>query len=84
MIATIRSPSPHESDRIFRCAALPSGLNIDRRSLAGRDIATAPTTAIDSEAVLVRLMAVLAHSSSDRLSSERQVGANIETAAQAA
>jgi hypothetical protein len=81
LIATIRSPNPRESDRTFRYAALSSGLDIVRKSLGKHEIATVQTTAIDSEAGLIRLTTVLAHSSGEWLSSEWPVCALSETAA---
>src|SRR4030081_2474212 len=70
LVATIRSPFPRESDRIFRYAPLSSGLDIVRKSLGRHEIATGQTTEIDKEASLVRLTTVLAHSSGEWLSSE--------------
>src|SRR3984893_1193360 len=70
LVATIRSPFPRESDRIFRYAPLSSGLAIVRKSLGRHEIATVQTTEIDKEASLVRLTTVLAHSSGEWLSSE--------------
>jgi hypothetical protein len=70
LVATIRSPFPRESDRIFRYAPLSSGLDIVRKSLGRHEIATVQTTEIDKEASLVRLTTVLAHSSGEWLSSE--------------
>jgi hypothetical protein len=80
LIATIRSPNPRENDRTFRYAALSSGLDIVRKSLGAHEIATVQTTAIDSEAGLIRLTTVLAHSSGEWLSSEWPVCAISETA----
>jgi hypothetical protein len=70
LVATIRSPFPRESDRIFRYAPLSSGLEIVRKSLGRHEIATVQTTAIDKDAGLVRLTTVLAHSSGEWLSSD--------------
>jgi len=72
-VATIRSPFPRESDRIFRYAPLSSGLEIVRKSLGRHEIATVQTTEIDKDAGLVRLTTVLAHSSGEWLSSDRPV-----------
>src|SRR5678815_2116244 len=63
LTATIRSPFPREEDRTFRYASLSSGLDIIRKSLGRQEIATVQTTAIDTEAGLIRLTTVLAHSS---------------------
>jgi ERF superfamily len=68
LVATIRSPFPRGSDRIFRYAPLSSGLEIVRKSLGRHEIATVQTTEIDKEAGLVRLTTVLAHSSGEWLS----------------
>src|SRR5215210_6399811 len=65
LTATIRSPFPREEDRRFRYASLSSGLEIVRKSLGRQEIATVQTTAIDTEAGLVGLTTVLAHSSGE-------------------
>jgi hypothetical protein len=41
---------PREADRVFRYAALSSGLDIVRKVLGRHEIATVQTTAIDGEA----------------------------------
>ena len=63
LVATIRSPFPREADRTFRYAPLSSGLDIVRKSLGRHEIATIQATGIDTEAGLLRLTTVLAHSS---------------------
>src|SRR5690348_9810440 len=70
LVATIRSPFPREADRSFRYAPLSSGLDLVRKSLGRHDIATIQATDIDKEAGLIRLTAVLAHSSGEWISSE--------------
>jgi hypothetical protein len=70
LVATIRSPFPREPDRTFRYAPLSSGLDIIRKSLGRHEIATIQATAIDTEAGLLRLTTVLAHSSGEWISSE--------------
>jgi len=70
IIATIRSPFPREGDRTFRYAPLSSGLDIVRKGLGRREIATIQTTTIDKDAGLLRLTTVLAHSSGEWISSE--------------
>jgi hypothetical protein len=70
LVATIRSPFPREPDRTFRYAPLSSGLDIVRKSLGRHEIATIQATAIDTEAGLLRLTTVLAHSSGEWISSE--------------
>src|ERR1700691_3318498 len=70
LTATIRASHPRESDQTFRYAALSTGLDIVRKSLGGHESATVQTTAIDREAGLVRLTAVLAHSSGEWMASE--------------
>ena len=63
LTATIRSPYPREADRVFRYAALSSGLDIVRKVLGRHEIATVQTTAIDAEAGWIRLTTMLAHAS---------------------
>jgi hypothetical protein len=81
LVATIRASHQWENDQTFRYAALSSGLDIVRKALGGREIATVQTTAIDKEAGLIRLTTTLAHSSGEWLSSEWPVCAITETAA---
>src|SRR6478735_8580783 len=81
LTATIRSPFPREADRTFRYASLSSGLEIVRRALGKHEIATVQTTTIDTEAGLVRLTTVLAHSSGEWVSSDWPVCPVGETAA---
>jgi hypothetical protein len=81
LTATIRSPFPREADRSFRYASLSSGLDIVRKSLGRHEIATVQTTAIDTEAGLIRLTTVLAHSSGEWVSSDWPVCPVAETAA---
>ena len=81
LTATIRSPFPRETDRTFRYASLASGLDIVRKALGRHEIATVQTTAIDTEAGLVRLTTVLAHSSGEWVSSDWPVCLVGETAA---
>src|SRR5229473_3554905 len=70
LTATIRSPFPREADRTFRYAPLSSGLDIVRKSLGRHEIAMIQATGIDTEAGLLRLTTVLAHSSGEWISSE--------------
>src|SRR6266480_1206201 len=70
LAATIRSPFPREADRTFRYAPLSSGLDIIRKSLGRHEIATIQATAVDTQAGLLRLTTVLAHSSGEWISSE--------------
>ena len=81
LTATIRAMNPRDHDQTFRYAALSSGLDIVRKVLGGHEIATVQTTAIDKEAVLIRLTTTLAHSSGEWLSSEWPVCPIAETAA---
>src|SRR6478672_7811388 len=81
LTATIRSPFPREADRTFRYASLSSGLEIVRKALGKHEIATVQTTAIDTEAGLVRLTTVLAHSSGEWVSSDWPVCPVGDTAA---
>src|SRR5436190_21896071 len=70
LTGTIAAPGPRGGDRTFRYAPLSSGLEIVRKSLGRQEIAAVQTTAIDTEAGLVRLNTVLAHSSGEWTSSE--------------
>lgn len=81
LTATIRSPFPREEDRTFRYASLSNGLDIVRKALGQHEIATVQTTAIDSEAGLIRLTTVLAHASGEWISSDWPVCAVTETTA---
>jgi hypothetical protein len=81
LVATIRASGPRETDQTFRYAALSSGLDIVRKALGGHEIATVQTTAIDTEAGLIRLTTTLAHASGEWLSSEWPVCPIAETAA---
>ena len=81
LIATIRASNPRDQDQTFRYAALSSGLDLVRKALGGQEIATVQTTAIDTEAGLIRLTTTLAHSSGEWLSSEWPVCPIAETAA---
>jgi hypothetical protein len=81
LTATIHSPFPRETDRTFRYASLATGLDIVRKALGKHEIATVQTTAIDTEAGLIRLTTVLAHSSGEWVSSDWPVCPVGETAA---
>ena len=81
LVATIRSPFPREGDRTFRYASLSTGLDIVRKTLGKHEIATVQTTAIDTDAGLIRLTTVLAHSSGEWVSSDWPVCPIGETAA---
>ena len=81
LVATIRSPFPREADRTFRYASLSSGLDIVRKVLGKHEIAIVQTTAIDSDAALIRLTTLLAHSSGEWISSDWPVCPVGETAA---
>jgi len=81
LTAIIRSPFPREEPRTFRYASLASGLEIVRKTLSQHEIATVQTTAIDTEAGLIRLTTVLAHSSGEWMSSDWPVCPVAETAA---
>lgn len=81
LIATIRSPFPHEAVRTFRYASLASGLDIVRKSLGQHEIATIQTTTIDQDAGHIQLTTLLAHSSGEWISSDWPVCAVSETVA---
>src|SRR5271157_1736884 len=78
--ATIRSPFPREQDRTFRYAPLSSGLDIVRKTLGRHEIAAVQTTAIDTEAGLIRLTTILAHASGEWVSSDWPVCPVADTA----
>jgi hypothetical protein len=80
LTATITTPGPGGGERSFRYAPLSSGLDIVRKNLGRHEIAAVQTTAIDTEAGLVRLTMVLAHSSGEWISSEWPVCPVSETA----
>jgi hypothetical protein len=80
LTATIATPGPRGGERSFRYAPLSSGLDIVRKNLGRHEIAAVQTTAIDTEAGLVRLTTVLAHSSGEWISSEWPVCPVSETA----
>jgi hypothetical protein len=80
LTVTIAATGPRGGDRTFRYAPLSSGLDIVRKNLGRHEIAAVQTTAIDSEAGLVRLTTVLAHSSGEWISSEWPVCPVSETA----
>jgi hypothetical protein len=81
LTAIISAPGQRGGERTFRYAPLSSGLEIVRKSLGRQEIAAVQTTAIDSEAGLVRLNTVLAHSSGEWISSEWPVCPVSETGA---
>ncbi len=81
LTATIRSDGPAAAERSFRYAPLSSGLDIVRKTLSQHEIATVQTTAIDSEAGLIRLTTTLAHSSGEWMSSDWPVCPVSDTAA---
>jgi hypothetical protein len=68
LVGTIRLQG--RSERSFRYAPLASGLDLIRRSLGRHEIAAVQTTSIDSDAGLIRLSTVLAHSSGEWISSD--------------
>ena len=78
--ATIRSEAAGGSEQTFRYAPLSSGLEIVRRTLGQREIATMQTTSIDQAAGIVNLTTVLAHSSGEWIASDWPVCAISETA----
>jgi hypothetical protein len=80
LIATIRSSVSRESDLTFRYASLASGLDIVRKALGQREIATVQTTAIDQQSGQIRLTTLLAHSSGEWISSNWPVCSVSETA----
>src|SRR3954454_17291840 len=81
LTARIHSPFPREESRTFRYASLASGLEIVRKTLSQHEIATVQTTAIDTEAGLIRLTTLLAHASGEWVASDWPVCPVSETAA---
>src|SRR5882672_7720646 len=81
LTATVRSPFPREGDRTFHYASLASGLDVVRKSLRQHEIATVQTTAIDHETGQIRPTTLLAHASSEWISSDWPVCATSETSA---
>ena len=79
LTATIRSGRPGEGERSFRYAPLSSGLDIVRKTLGQRDIATVQTTAIDKETGVLNLTTMLAHASGQWIASDWPVCAVAET-----
>ena len=70
LTAIIHSPFPREEPRTFRYASLASGLEIVRKTLSLHEIATVQTTAIDTQAGLIRLTTLLAHPSGKWMASD--------------
>src|SRR3954468_11974424 len=81
LTAVTHSPFPQEESRTFRYASLASGLEIVRKTLSQHEIATVQTTAIDTDASLIRLTTVLAHASGEWIASDWPVCPVTETAA---
>jgi ERF superfamily len=69
------------AERTFRYAPLSSGLDIVRKTLGLHEIAIVQTTAIDTEAKVIRLTTILAHSSGEWISSDWPVCSVSETVA---
>ena len=55
LVGTIPAHSPDGAERMFRYASLSSGLDIVRKVLGQREIATVQTTAVDQAAGIVNL-----------------------------
>src|SRR5215208_3982887 len=81
LTATIHSPFPREASRTFRYASLSSGLEVVRKALSKHGIATVQITGFDTEAGLIRLTTLLAHSSGEWMSSEWPICSVTDTAA---
>jgi hypothetical protein len=80
LVGTIRSDQASGAERSFRYAPLSSGLDIVRKTLSQREIATVQSTSIDESAGIVRLSTVLAHASGEWIGSDWPVCAIAETA----
>ena len=70
MVATIPGVGKGATGQIFRYAPLSSGLDIVRKTLGQREIATVQATAIDHAAGIVNVTTTLAHSSGEWISSD--------------
>jgi len=79
LIGTIEPHRGQGGARQFRYAPLSSGLDIVRKTLGQREIATVQTTAIDHIAGIVNLTAVLAHASGEWIASDWPVCPIAET-----
>src|SRR5271154_520804 len=80
LIGSIEGKAANAPERTFRYASLASGLDIVRKSLGQREIATVQTTAIDKESGQIRLTTLLAHASGEWISSDWPVCPLSETA----
>ena len=80
LTATIVSPFPREGSRTFRYAPLSSGLDLVRKCLGQREIATVQTTAIEPAVGMVNLTTMLAHASGEWIASDWPVCSVAETA----
>ena len=81
LVGSIEGNAPNAPERLFRYASLASGLEIVRKTLGQREIATVQTTAIDQSAGTVNLTTVLAHASGEWIASDWPVCPISETAA---
>src|SRR5689334_10380906 len=81
LTATIPTRDPRDAPRSFRYASLASGLEIVRKALGKQEIATIQRTEIDTEAGIVRLTTLLAHSSGEWMASDWPVCAIAEASA---
>ncbi|WP_347337461.1 ERF family protein [Bradyrhizobium jicamae] len=79
LIATVRSPFPHEENRAFRYASLASGLDIVRKALSQQEILTIQTTQIGDHSAQVHLTTLLAHSSGEWISPDWPVSSVKDT-----
>jgi hypothetical protein len=79
LIGTIEPQGGQGGARQFRYAPLSSGLEIVRKTLGQREIATVQTTAIDQAAGIVNLTTMLAHSSGEWIASDWPVCPIAET-----
>ena len=79
LIGTIEPQRGQGGARQFRYAPLSSGLEIVRKTLGRREIATVQTTAVDQAAGIINLTTVLAHSSGEWIASDWPVCPIAET-----
>ena len=70
MVATMSAEGKRAVEQIFRYAPLSSGLDIVRKTLGQREIATVQATAIDHTAGFVNVATTLVHASGEWISSD--------------
>jgi hypothetical protein len=79
LTATIKAAGPGRTEQTFNYASLSSGLDIVRKTLGQREIATVQTTAVDQTTGMINLTTLLAHASGEWIASDWPVCSVIET-----